>query len=226
MKTSLSPGPLIVLCLARADAVESWKRLMGPENCSLAKLSAPTSLRALYGDPDDDTKNAVYGSDGDDDVQHELRFFFPNRKQPNMKMAFINRYYCSRCHLRPHPCVQLSRFRLLSLATTFAPSFINRWRMPFTRWQKLIPKNQWNGWPISCWSVTITSQWSANRTRNFWHTWRKLKRKKRSTASRSKSTIIHRNNVDVIWQRAAVLRHQQPIELGKKPQNLSSLETF
>lgn len=106
MKTSLSPGPLIVLCLARADAVESWKRLMGPENCSLAKLSAPTSLRALYGDPDDDTKNAVYGSDGDDDVQHELRFFFPNRKQPNMKMAFINRYYCSRCHLRPHPCVQ------------------------------------------------------------------------------------------------------------------------
>lgn len=80
---NLSSGPLIVLCLARPNAIELWQRLMGPVDCSAAKRSAPTSLRALYGDADDgdETKNAVYGSRNSDDVRHELQFFFPNSKR-------------------------------------------------------------------------------------------------------------------------------------------------
>lgn len=77
----LSSGPMIVLCLAREDAVEKWKELMGPENCFVAKESAPTCLRALYGDPDDELSNVVYGSNCDSEVKHELRFFFANSKR-------------------------------------------------------------------------------------------------------------------------------------------------
>lgn len=84
----LSSGPLIALCLARKNAIELWNALMGPENCAVSKQSAPTSLRALYGDVDDEAKNAVQGSQSDDDVRHELSFFFPNRKLRNMKMPF------------------------------------------------------------------------------------------------------------------------------------------
>lgn len=76
----LSSGPMIVLCLAREDAVELWKLLMGPENYSVAKLSSPTCLRALYGEPDEASMNAVYGSQSEDDVRHDLQFFFPNSK--------------------------------------------------------------------------------------------------------------------------------------------------
>lgn len=77
----LSSGPAIVLCLSRDNAVEKWKELMGPEKCSVARQSSPTCLRALYGDRDDDTKNAVYGSETDDVVTLQLHFFFPNSKQ-------------------------------------------------------------------------------------------------------------------------------------------------
>lgn len=75
-----SSGPMVVLVLARSNAVESWKQLMGPENCSVARESSPTSLRALFGAIDDDAMNAVYGSQTDADVNRELLFFFPNSK--------------------------------------------------------------------------------------------------------------------------------------------------
>lgn len=75
---SLSSGPVIVLCLARQNAIELWNQLMGPEVFSFARQSAPTSLRALYSDPVDKMRNAVYGTECTDDIQHELQFFFPN----------------------------------------------------------------------------------------------------------------------------------------------------
>lgn len=84
----LSSGPIIVLCLGREDSVEKWKELMGPENCSVARQSAPTSLRALYGDLRYDSKNAVYGCMNDSTVEHELQFFFPNCKSRQPKDIF------------------------------------------------------------------------------------------------------------------------------------------
>lgn len=74
----LCSGPMIVLGLARENAIEIWKDLMGPANCSVAKEKAPLSLRALYGDPDDPSKNAVDGSQSNEDARRELQFFFPN----------------------------------------------------------------------------------------------------------------------------------------------------
>lgn len=74
----LSSGPMIVLCLARENVIEVWNDLMGPENCVVARKSSPSSLRALYGDPDNEMMNAVHGSKSRDDVEHDLNFFFPN----------------------------------------------------------------------------------------------------------------------------------------------------
>lgn len=74
-------GPLIALCLARENAVEGWIDLMGPEDCCVARVKAPTTLRALYGDDNGNiVQNAVHGSKCADDAIHELRLFFPNSK--------------------------------------------------------------------------------------------------------------------------------------------------
>lgn len=71
-----SSGPLIALCLSHNDAIELWKKLMGPENCKAAKESAPTSIRAMH----DCDGNPVYGSECSTSAQHELQFFFPSSK--------------------------------------------------------------------------------------------------------------------------------------------------
>jgi nucleoside-diphosphate kinase len=63
-----SSGPLIALCLARENAIEMWKKLMGPEDYKTAKA-------ALYGS---DGENPLYGTDNVSHTQRELRFFFPN----------------------------------------------------------------------------------------------------------------------------------------------------
>lgn len=77
---SLTSGPLLALCLSREHAISSWQDLMGPESVAAAKQSAPSSLRALYGESVDEGKNAVYGSASQDDAERELQFFFPNRE--------------------------------------------------------------------------------------------------------------------------------------------------
>ena len=76
--TYLSTGPIIALCLARTNAVKLWQELMGPEKHLRAKQSAPTSLRGLFGDANDDFKSAVYGTELLEDVPQELHYFFPN----------------------------------------------------------------------------------------------------------------------------------------------------
>lgn len=71
-----SSGPLIALCLSHNDAIELWKKLMGPENCQAAKESAPTSIRAMH----DCEENPVYGSKCSTSAQLDLQFFFPSSK--------------------------------------------------------------------------------------------------------------------------------------------------
>jgi nucleoside diphosphate kinase len=47
--------------LVKDNAVEEWRKLIGPTNTEVAKRDAPNSLRAIFGT--DGTKNAVHGSD-------------------------------------------------------------------------------------------------------------------------------------------------------------------
>lgn len=48
-------GPMMALCLAREDAVEKWRDMLGPKELEVAKQQAPAryrphSLRALHVD--------------------------------------------------------------------------------------------------------------------------------------------------------------------------------
>lgn len=45
----ITSGPLIVLVLAKHNAVQAWRDLIGPTDVEMAKISFPRSLRALYG---------------------------------------------------------------------------------------------------------------------------------------------------------------------------------
>ncbi|XP_076450826.1 thioredoxin domain-containing protein 6-like isoform X3 [Babylonia areolata] len=72
----MSSGPLMALGLAREDAVENWRGLLGPTDVEEAKTSAPDSLRAQFA-VDDDAVNQIHGSDSVPAAQKELQFFFP-----------------------------------------------------------------------------------------------------------------------------------------------------
>ena len=69
---------IIVLVLAKQDAVSSWRELIGPTNASRAKQEAPHTLRARYGT--DQTRNALHGSDSYLSAEREIKFMFPESK--------------------------------------------------------------------------------------------------------------------------------------------------
>ena len=58
----LSSGEVVALCLAAPDGINRWRRVLGPTRPSEARLMAPNSIRAIYGDPDNDFHNAAHGS--------------------------------------------------------------------------------------------------------------------------------------------------------------------
>ncbi|KAG0724287.1 Nucleoside diphosphate kinase 5 [Chionoecetes opilio] len=60
------------------DAVTHWRRVLGPTRVSAARQEAPGSVRALYGDPHNDTHNAAHGSDSLVAAGREIKFFFPD----------------------------------------------------------------------------------------------------------------------------------------------------
>nr|CAD7411209.1 unnamed protein product [Timema cristinae] len=75
--TYMSSGRLVALCLMRQDAVSGWKALMGPANTIEARQYYPFSLRARFGDPNHQHKNALHGSDSAESAVREIHFFFP-----------------------------------------------------------------------------------------------------------------------------------------------------
>jgi len=69
----MSAGPIWVLVLAKPNAVEEWRNLIGSTNPAEAE---PGTLRYGFGDHDNLTNNAVHGSASDADAQREIAFFF------------------------------------------------------------------------------------------------------------------------------------------------------
>mmetsp|Transcript_25647 Transcript_25647/g.87840 ORF Transcript_25647/g.87840 Transcript_25647/m.87840 type:complete len:358 (-) Transcript_25647:91-1164(-) len=71
----MSRGPVWALALAKDNAIEDWRALMGPTNSDKAREEKPGSIRAIYGT--DNTMNATHGSDSPESAARELKFFFP-----------------------------------------------------------------------------------------------------------------------------------------------------
>ena len=66
---------IIVMVLAKPDAIQEWRNLIGHPNPSRAREEEPTTLRARYGH--DQTRNALHGSDHYHTAEREIRFMFP-----------------------------------------------------------------------------------------------------------------------------------------------------
>ncbi|CAF0839638.1 unnamed protein product [Rotaria sp. Silwood1] len=72
----MTSAPIVAMVLAKENAIQEWRDLIGPTNSNVAKEKFPDSIRALYGT--NEQKNAVHGSDSAVSAEREIRFFFPN----------------------------------------------------------------------------------------------------------------------------------------------------
>ncbi|XP_062504205.1 thioredoxin domain-containing protein 3 homolog isoform X2 [Corticium candelabrum] len=75
----MKSGPVLALALAREEAVEKWRALIGPKDIQQAKEEAPESLRAEFS-TENSPFNALHGADNLDNAEHELNYFFPVEK--------------------------------------------------------------------------------------------------------------------------------------------------
>ena len=67
----MSSGRCMVLALEKENAVDEWRKTIGATNPVEAKIG---TIRNLYGT--DVGKNAVHGSDSDENANIEINFFF------------------------------------------------------------------------------------------------------------------------------------------------------
>ena len=74
----MTSGDCMAMCLGRENGIEHWRSLIGPTKVSEAKKSSPKSIRSVFGDPTDDMKNAVHGSDSPAAAGREIDLIFPN----------------------------------------------------------------------------------------------------------------------------------------------------
>lgn len=83
LKEFMMSGQSCLLILENDDAVRSWRKLIGPTYVSNAKNIAPYTLRAIYGDNNDDSKNACHGSDSIESAKREINFFNKIKENTN-----------------------------------------------------------------------------------------------------------------------------------------------
>lgn len=71
----MSSGPVVALALEAADAVAAWRTAIGATDPAEA---AEGTIRRLFAESKG--KNAVHGSDSDENAAREIAFFFPERE--------------------------------------------------------------------------------------------------------------------------------------------------
>ncbi len=72
----MTSGPIIIMALAKTDAVNDWRNLMGVTD---PKKAAHGTIRQLFGKGIGE--NAVHGSDSASSAVRELNLFFPELDQ-------------------------------------------------------------------------------------------------------------------------------------------------
>lgn len=73
--TFMSSGQVSAHILAKQDAINSWRKLMGPTKVLKTVHDEPHSIRGTFGLTD--TRNAAHGSDSEESARREIHFFFP-----------------------------------------------------------------------------------------------------------------------------------------------------
>lgn len=85
---------IIVMVLAKSDAVQEWRNLLGHPNPARAREETPNSLRARYGH--DQTRNALHGSDHYHTAEKEIRFMFPQTITEPIYSGILARDYLNK----------------------------------------------------------------------------------------------------------------------------------
>ncbi|XP_062390924.1 thioredoxin domain-containing protein 6 [Sardina pilchardus] len=73
---SMTSGPVLALALARRDAVQRWRGMLGPTDISLALEEQPDCLRARFS-AEGELVNQIHGSGSSEEAEREIGFFFP-----------------------------------------------------------------------------------------------------------------------------------------------------
>ncbi|XP_074164397.1 nucleoside diphosphate kinase homolog 7 isoform X1 [Sminthopsis crassicaudata] len=91
--------PVIAMEILGNDAVNEWKKLIGPANPSVARTDFPESIRAKFGT--DCVRNTVHAPDSFATAAKELELFFPSSGSggPVNTAKFTN---CTCCIIKPH----------------------------------------------------------------------------------------------------------------------------
>ncbi|XP_063782710.1 nucleoside diphosphate kinase 6 isoform X2 [Pseudophryne corroboree] len=71
----MSSGPMRAYILAHEDAIQLWRKLMGPTKVFRARIVAQDTIRGNLGLTD--TRNTTHGSDSVESACREISFFFP-----------------------------------------------------------------------------------------------------------------------------------------------------
>uniref|UniRef100_A0A182N809 Nucleoside diphosphate kinase n=1 Tax=Anopheles dirus TaxID=7168 RepID=A0A182N809_9DIPT len=70
----MTSGPSEVVLLSGDNAIQQWRNLMGPTKVLKSVYTHPECIRSTFGLSD--TRNATHGSDSEQSVTAERKFFF------------------------------------------------------------------------------------------------------------------------------------------------------
>ena len=99
----MTSGDCLAMCLGRENGIEHWRSLIGPTKVSEAKKSAPKSIRSIFGNPSNEMKNAVHGSDSPVAAGREIDLIFPNIIADSEGINFSeNNHECTLQDYSPH----------------------------------------------------------------------------------------------------------------------------
>lgn len=74
--TFMASGSIDLHIISHTNAIELWRRLLGPTSVYKGQFKEPNCLRGMFGISD--TRNVAHGSDSSSSAEREIKFFFPN----------------------------------------------------------------------------------------------------------------------------------------------------
>ncbi|XP_055985520.1 nucleoside diphosphate kinase 6 isoform X2 [Sorex fumeus] len=95
----MASGPIRAYILAHEDAIQFWRKLMGPTRVFQARYMAPDSIRGSLGLTD--TRNTTHGSDSVVSARREIAAFFPDFSEQRWYEEEEPQLRCGRVHYSP-----------------------------------------------------------------------------------------------------------------------------
>ncbi|XP_063365798.1 nucleoside diphosphate kinase 6-like [Cydia amplana] len=73
--TFMTSGSVDLHIMGHCNAIELWRRMLGPTSVYKGQFQEPYCLRGMFGISD--TRNVAHGSDSPPSAEREIKFFFP-----------------------------------------------------------------------------------------------------------------------------------------------------